>query len=426
MGIERCTLELWLPDRGWSVVGTLTVKNSGLGYEGPARFDYAFDYIDEAVLDARDARAVSYRYPVGYGSIDEPRWPAFVLDVIPSGAGRRYWERRLRVQNTSASDFRVLRAGAAHPPGNIRIAEAVASEPPLQQHRGFHRSEVLRRGEDFIEYAFRSGAPVSGSTDAGGDSPKFLLREDHDGRFHADGALTDDLTARCWLVKFPRTRDTIDRVILEAEAAYHRVAQALGLHTFGTVSWEQDCLFVPRFDRIVTPSGVLRLGLESLCSIAGVSDFGAPVSKLKLARALALSVGDRNVVLEEFIARDVLDVAMGNTDNHARNTAVLKDHNGRVGLSPLYDFAPMMLDPRGIHRGSRWEDGLDHPDWSQVADTLAPLVEAKRVRGWLLALSPKVARLEATMRDAGVPHDVVAQCKPRIRRVQKALEAVRP
>jgi serine/threonine-protein kinase HipA len=426
MTIARCTLELWSPASGWQVAGTLTVMNPRVGYEGPARFDYAFEYLDNAALESRDARAVSYRYPVGYDSRDEPRWPAFVLDVIPSGAGRRYWEKKLGLPNSFSSDFRVLTAGAAHPPGNLRVAEAVASQPALRSHRGFARAELLARGEDFIEYAFQSGAPVAGSTDAGGDSPKFLLREDHHGRFHADGALADERTAHCWLVKFPRTRDTVDRLILEAEAAYHRVAQALGLHTFGTVQWEQDCLFVPRFDRVVTTAGITRLGLESLCSLAGVSDFAASVPKLTLARALALAVGDRNLVLQEFLARDVLDVAMGNTDNHSRNTAVLKDHNGHVGLSPLYDFAPMMLDPRGIHRASRWEDGSEFPDWSLVADSLAPLVDGKTVRKWLLALLPKVARLEAEMVQAGVPNAVLDRCKPRIKRVRKALEAVRP
>ncbi|WP_269084834.1 HipA domain-containing protein [Pseudomonas sp. HUK17] len=33
----------------------------------------------------------------------------------------------------------------------------------------------------------------------------------------------------------------------------------------------------------------------------------------------------------------------GNTDNHGRNTAILRDGEG-VWLAPIYDLAPMVMD----------------------------------------------------------------------------------
>ena len=38
-----------------------------------------------------------------------------------------------------------------------------------------------------------------------------------------------------------------------------------------------------------------------------------------------------------------------------RNTALQRDFEGRIALTPLYDFAPMYLHPDGIARRIRWK-----------------------------------------------------------------------
>ena len=396
------------------------------GVPSPATFEYEFDYLDAMndVLGAHDARAVSCRYPLAYDTPEESAWPPFLLDIIPAGAARRYWEERLGLPNNNGSDWQVLVRGAGNPPGNLRIREAVE---PLdgESHPGFSRAEVVERAEHFVEYAHAAGAPVSGSTGAGGDSPKFLLREDRKGQWHADGALADDKTRRCWLVKFPRTRETSDRLILEAEAAYFGVAKELGVRTGGDVTWESDCLFMPRFGRLVRKGAVERLGLESLYSLVGISEFGAPLRKERQVAALARFVTEPETELREFLLRDVLDVAMGNTDNHGRNTSVLKRSDGRVTLSPLYDFAPMIFDRRGIARVSRWRDNADYPDWGVAAEGLAPHLEESSTRRWLRHLAAKIEALPQTMKSHGVPAAVIARCESRVQQVAKGLRGVR-
>ncbi|MSP61397.1 MAG: type II toxin-antitoxin system HipA family toxin [Myxococcales bacterium] len=424
---SRALLELYT-DGAWRPVGAVRVRDPRAGIASPGAFEYDFDYLDAhpGALGARDRRAVSCRYPVGYDTFEEERWPPFLLDLIPSGAARRHWEQRLGLPNTDSSDWRVLVAGASHPPGNIRVATALEREAESPPHPGFPRSDILDRAAGFIEYAHKCGAPVSGSTGAGGDSPKFLLREDHEGRWHAEGALTDERTSRCWLVKFPGgRRELSDRIILEAEAAYHRVAARFGARTFGEVVWERDCLFVPRFDRVIESGRIDCLGLESLCSLAGIAEFGAAVPKERLAAAIAAQVEDPATELREFVLRDVLDVALGNTDNHSRNTAVLKGGDGRVALSPLYDFAPMILDNRGIARVCRWADRADYPRWDTVADAVAAL-EAGTIKQWLRDLAEPVSGLAELMRECGVPEMVVEHCTDRVARVARALAAVRP
>jgi serine/threonine-protein kinase HipA len=426
-GPARVGLELFTQG-AWHRVGTVKVEDPRGGVRSPGSFEYDVDYLDRfpRALGARDARAVSCRYAVGYEPFEDPHWPPFLLDIIPSGAARRHWEGRLGLPNTESSDWSVLRA-AGHPPGNLRVASGLDLSEGPSGHPGFPRSDILERAEDFIEYAHRSGAPVSGSSGAGGDSPKFLLREDHEGRWHADGALPDDRTRGCWLVKFPRTRDASDRRILEAEAAYHRVAGRFGARTLGEVTWERDCLFVPRFDRKVHAGKVDRFGLESLCSLAGVAEFGAALPKEGLARALATHATEPPTELREFVLRDVLDVALGNTDNHARNTSVLKDTDGRVALSPIYDFAPMFLDARGIARVCRWADRSDLPNWNVVVAALVELgLDPRETKSWLRGLADRVAALPGTLRDCAVPDAVTTRCEDRIVRVARALAEVTP
>ena len=81
---------------------------------------------------------------------------------------------------------------------------------------------------------------------------------------------------------------------------------------------------------------------------------------------------DRLADVLEYIRRDVANLALGNKDNHARNTAVQRNFDGHIALAPLFDFAPMYLHPDGSARRIRW-DGNDggSPDWGRVLDVVA-------------------------------------------------------
>jgi serine/threonine-protein kinase HipA len=164
MARGRCTVELYFEGR-WRAAAEVRVDDAALGFRSPARLEYDFDVLDEmgAALGARDLRAISCRYPLGYEIHDEASWPAFLLDLIPSGAARRFWEKQLGAPNAPGSDWAVLVGGAGNPPGNLRITEAAApapADPP--SHPGFSRDEVLDRAESFIEYAAEQGASIAG------------------------------------------------------------------------------------------------------------------------------------------------------------------------------------------------------------------------------------------------------------------------
>ena len=142
----RCTLELFVAGR-WTRAATLHVIDTALGASSPTRLDYDFAYLEAmaVALSARDARAVSCRYPLGYADYAEPSWPAFMLDLVPAGAARRHWEARLGLPNNATSDWPVLLGGAGNPPGNVRVAEAVEAPAEQPRHPGFARHEVIDR-----------------------------------------------------------------------------------------------------------------------------------------------------------------------------------------------------------------------------------------------------------------------------------------
>lgn len=84
---------------------------------------------------------------------------------------------------------------------------------------------------------------------------------------------------------------------------------------------------------------IIRTLAQKLTSQYRVTDFGQ-------------SINVEDLVIE-MIQRDLLNIAFGNSDNHGRNTALIKRPEA-IWLSPLYDFAPMKADPEGIVRVTQW------------------------------------------------------------------------
>lgn len=356
-----------------------------------------------------ESRAEVFSTTTSITSSKTPPAPAFLLDIMPTGAGRRMWLRRLDLRDGPAIDWELLLQGAGNPPGNLRIAEAAIlyAEP----HPGFTLEEVIEKSADFIEYAEKRGAVVAGATDVQGDAPKFLLARDHNGRWHPDGALQDREVLDCWLVKFPRGKTEADRLVLRNEAPYLEVARRFGLRVGPPLQFADDCLFIPRFDRSAGPQGLERHGLETLCSAAEISEFGKRGDHGLFCSVIAKHSTDPQSDIIEYLRRDILNTALRNTDNHGRNTAFLKPAEGTIALSPLYDFAPMFLDPDGIPRSSRWTGELEpasgRPAWGKVAEALATVCNPLELRALLAQDADTVRRLPETMRECGIEDRVI-------------------
>ena len=395
-------------DAQWRRAATLTCLDTSLGYKGKVELVYEDSYATDFILHT-DCAALSLLYPVNFEYHFCDRWPAFLLDLVPSGAARRYWLQKLNLPDSPQVDWSLLEQGATNPPGNIRIAP---KDPiPQTEHLGFLKEDILTRHEDFIEYAYQCGAPITGSTGAQGDAPKFLLTQDSQGNWHADGALPDEKTQSHWIVKFPRGKHQSDLMILKCEAIYMQAANYMGLHVAQLPHHQENVLFIPRFDRKVKNSKVERLGLESLCSACGISEFGSYVSQEHLCEAIARFSSNPHRDLLEFVLRDVLNLALGNTDNHSRNTAFLKDSPGQVNLSPLYDFAPMFLDREGIARVCRWQC-LDN-ETDRLWETVFSFLESEfdfdmaRAKKKVAKFNKQLKSLPQFLLEKGLPQEVL-------------------
>lgn len=404
------------------------------GHLGASVLEYVPEYA-MAYISAPDTAAVAGAIPANFDYYEFTHWPAFLLDILPSGAGRDRWLSELNLSDALAADWPLLQYACANPPGNLRIKESAIYRQslahkllptaqgqlvPLQQHPGFTTHEIATKQEYFVEYAYQHGAFTAGASDIQGVAPKLLMNQDKQGQWHAEGVLAEQDIVQCYLVKLPRNTSEADKKVLRNEAAYMKVAADVGLNvsaaTQAGLFWQNDVLFIPRFDRSFDAQGQMQyLGMESLASLAGVahyaSEYGGNPSHNQLVEAIVGNSHQANADVLEYIKRDVINIVMGNKDNHARNSAMLKQPDGCMSLAPLFDFAPMYLDPEIIPRACRWQmsqEQAGQPIWTQVIAHLPVSIDKDWIQQQLIAWVPQLIELPQLMALHGVDDDIIS------------------
>ncbi|MFZ4539642.1 type II toxin-antitoxin system HipA family toxin [Propionivibrio sp.] len=403
------------------------------------RYKSTFEYLIGYVF-AENPLPVSLSLPVSMarlgvdGESGAPDCPAFLLDLVPQGRGRKLLVQELGLNDSEDHDLLLAQYGAFNPVGNLRLDSAVGfysdwqKRNPKTRKDGFYFADIITGKEEFLEHIWTHAMFAAGTTGIQGAAPKFLLTQNGEGLWFADAALPDVDAAKHWLVKLPRGAHETDYAVLRNEAAYLRVAARCGLRTGGEPMHAGDMLFVPRFDRSVRADGLHRHAQETLASLAGVRGFGMPVSMFALVESFRQYVTNPVQEIVEFIRRDVLNLAMKNTDNHARNTSVQRLPDGTVQLTPVYDFAPMYLDREMIIRGCRWRTPEKHDiaDLAEIVETLCLSESEKReVTIGLRDFSGPLSRLSEIMQDCGVDQAVIEYCKPHIDAQFERLQGVK-
>jgi serine/threonine-protein kinase HipA len=389
-----------------------------------------FNYLDSYVFGDINL-PVSLTLPVGLwpeplmqgltGLVPDHRPPSFLYDLVPQGQGRKFLLSVLNLPDSDDMIMPLLMAGAFNPIGCLRLdtalhffAQEARKNPDPQLTQGVSLEDIIQRNDEFLNHIALHAMLATGTTGVQGVAPKFLLTTDQHGRWFADMALPDELAHVHWLVKLPRGKSDDDRSVLRNEAAYLRVADAVGLRCAHAPVLHGDMLFLRRFDRLVVPDGgVQRLHQESLASVVGQRGFGVAQSQQTLLAGLRRVATDPARETLEFIKRDVLNLALRNTDNHARNTAVQRTPQGIVQLTPLFDFAPMFKDPEVVPRSCHWRDkaGVRQADWRQVIEQLdVPDTERAALAAELSQFAYTVARLDVIALDCGVERVVIDAC----------------
>lgn len=394
------------------------------GFLSPCEIAYKSAYIRNN-LDAYQstfAMAVSARLPVDYDTFSLKQAPAFLYDIAPSGAAKRFLLKHIGREKPQGlgDDLYLLGRSTPAPIGNLRIkesAEALDDAIPM----GFTRQDVVIRDQRFLEYAYEQGAAIGGATGAGGEAPKLLLTEDVNGQLYPDAAL-DDAKATChWFVKFARNQAlNNDQDILRAEYQYYKALQKLGIDTVATAELALEeatkpSLWMKRFDRQVSERGVERLAVESIYSLAGVTEAGSRMDHLEVIRMLAklwIEAGQKAQVpdlIADYLRRDLINKILGNSDNHGRNTAVIRTEDA-LRLAPIYDLAPMVMDAEGITRTIKWLSAGERAgefDWRAVCDSLKDLIDPQLAFDRLCQDARPLLALPDLLADSGLPDAVM-------------------
>lgn len=380
------TLQTFLEDR-WHDAAEVSFDLPDSGYIGAAVVSYDIDYFAErGAVDfaegrpATDCRSVSVGYPVDLVARHTSRWPPFMLDLLPQGHARGRLAKAMDLDASArSSDLPLLMRSGGSTIGNVRIKEAAEQEEERLRtaHRvGLTLDDILKRTELFLEVVDRYAMIASGSSGLQGEWPKVALTVASDGLYYPDPVVADGEALQHVIVKLRRGGD-VDGIILETEAVYSRVAARIGLDVYQVSISGNGTMVIPRFDRRVDENGrTLRLGQESLTSAAGVSDFAHTDTHERYVDMIKAHSSDPQADILEYLKRDAANLAMGNLDNHGRNTALSKYPDGSVRLAPLFDFAPMKLAGEAIARSTKWncmkDVGSDYdPDWSRVCNAVS-------------------------------------------------------
>lgn len=388
MDSKRVTLQTHLDGR-WQDAMVIRFDQLEQGLASVCSTEYISRYLVEHLhaLDSVLQPSVSAGYPLSW-DIRRGIAPAFLHDIIPAGAARRHILARMSVPLGAGEDFFLLQQCTTAPIGHLRILEGVErlSSSPLI---GFSRAEVIRRDTLFLDHAYDHGAAVGGASGAGGEAPKLLLAEDVSGALYPDASLPDEQARHHWFVKFPRhPAAETDRNILFSEYCYYRALGTLGFNTIASdgLAYEEanrPSLWMPRFDRQVEGGTVKRLAVESIYSLCGVTRPGSRMDHVAVAERLVevwMAAGQQQGIpgmLREYLRRDLINQVLGNTDNHGRNLSVQRETDS-ISLAPMYDIAPMVMDPAGVVRTTRWPDGIEQLNqvaWRRACQQLGRWVD---------------------------------------------------
>ena len=93
-----CHIEIY-NDGQWQHAATFEPDPQTLdrGIEGGCRLEYDHDYVI-ANIGNQNAEIIP-GLPVGFELHRYEDWPPFLIDLMPSGAGRRAWLKRMQVEN---------------------------------------------------------------------------------------------------------------------------------------------------------------------------------------------------------------------------------------------------------------------------------------------------------------------------------------
>ena len=267
------------------------------------------------------------------GSVNEEQTDSFFGALLPEGAHLD----RLAVEAKVASNDVVGLLGhvGADLAGALRVGdERIARDPAVLTAEEVE--QLLVRASGFL---------VGGGGSALPGLQRKLTLSRIDGRWtRGNGTL-----ASTHILKPVAEQD---RASVESENYTLAIARRLGLLTFE--SWVERIgshmvLVIERYDRVRRGDTVTRLHQEDAAQALGLpwngnAKFESVDARASLASVAGLLDRGRTVFSPGLPdAVKLLNVAVGNTDAHAKNFSFLHEEDGRTRLAPYYDASPLAL-----------------------------------------------------------------------------------
>ncbi|UZN03494.1 type II toxin-antitoxin system HipA family toxin [Cellulomonas sp. S1-8] len=246
-------------------------------------------------------------------------------DGAPDAWGRRILEDRAGASG-QLSTLEYLLGSGSDRIGALDFQESATTYvprnvDPVPLEQLMTAAQYLEEGQELTPAL--SEALLRG-TSVGGARPKALIEDD----------------GRHLIAKFSSTTDTGPRV--KEEGVAMDLARRVGLNVAPTqviTTAGHDVLLVERFDR--APGGGRRMMVSALTFLEEDDHFGHYLTYPELADKIRATFTDPVATLRELFSRIVLNVAVGNFDDHARNHAAFWDPaTGTATLTPAYDIDP--------------------------------------------------------------------------------------
>ncbi len=332
------------------------------GFPGPAghlartaRGDMAFIYDDAYV--SRHSLPLSLSLPLeqkGFGDIETR---AFFGNLLPENAQlQRVMEREGLARDDIVGLLRHLGADCAGSISCLPVGAPPVKTPGiLSDDYEALEDAALKRIARSLRDERRLPAEVTDPSPVAGVQSKIAITVLEDGRFALPKPSTRAPTTH--ILKIPAQRDARD---VRHEEAAAILAASAGL----SVSIPQairidgvEALLISRFDRHVSGGVVRRIHQEDFAQALGLPSElkyqrrGEPGRRFDLQAAISVLDRTRDPAASRlaFLKATIFNLCIGNTDNHAKNHAVLYDLPGAPRFAPLYDLLPIRLSKHFHH-----------------------------------------------------------------------------
>lgn len=324
--MTSATLVVWLCGRA--------VADLVMGRKSVPELCYRHDYVAEK---GEGALGLSIPLPVAARRYrgDSVAW--WMEGLLPEGETRTSLERFFRVRR--GDSFALLAALGRDCAGAVAFTSPGEDPATDSETTELTTDQVLTAIESLPQNPLGVNEQVRVSL-GGLQSKLLLVRTDH-GWARPTGAAPSTHILKPDSVEFPG--------LVVAEALAQRAGRLAGLDAASVELTDfggRPVLVVERFDREVKDNVFVRLHQEDGCQALSLNPardkyqgLGGRASYAAFAKVLLAYSLDRQRELQKLGEMMTFTIAVGNTDAHLRNHALLHG-SGVVSLAPIYDAAP--------------------------------------------------------------------------------------